>query len=198
MDKNNKEVRCYGAEMRAEPESRKVEGYALVFDKETRLGWFTEKIDRNALDGADMADVRALFNHDANIVLARTVSKTLTLEVDDKGLKYSFDMPNTTAGNDLLELIRRGDVSQSSFAFTVKEQQWIERSGEEDMRVITKIDALYDVSPVTYPAYADTTVAARSKEAAQNETKPKKEEKQELNDLADGIEFLNSRKAKNK
>lgn len=146
------------------PESRTVEGYAAVYNEETDLGFFREMILPGAFDGADMSDVRALFNHNPDGILARTASGTLTLEVDERGLKYRFEAPNTTLGNDLLEMIRRGDISQSSFAFTIDRVAWEEERGKPDLRKIERFAALYDVSPVTYPAYSSTTVSTRSAE----------------------------------
>ena len=72
-------------------------------------------------------------------------------------------MPDTTEGNDLLVMIKRGDISQSSFAFTVRASEWIEEVDGSTLRVITDCEMLYDVSPVTYPAYQDTSVTARKK-----------------------------------
>jgi HK97 family phage prohead protease len=110
------------------------------------------------------------------MLLARTGSGTLTLSVDERGLRYEFDAPNTTAGNDLLEMLKRGDVSQSSFAFTVKDEKWDEVKAEMPIRTITKVKRLYDVSPVTYPAYPDTTVAKRSLDAAKKQEQPEPKE----------------------
>jgi len=162
------ERRTINFELRARPESRTIEGYAAIFDSETNLGWFTEEIARGAFQGADMTDVVALFNHDPNFPLARTSSGTLSLEVDEKGLRYSFEAPDTTFGEDLLKMIRRGDISQSSFAFTIKEQQWIDRADAPMKRIIREIDTLYDVSPVTYPAYKETSVTARMRQEIEN------------------------------
>lgn len=107
-----------------------------------------------------------MFNHDADYLLARQSAGTLQLEVDAKGLKYRFDSPATGIGNDILVMMERGDLKESSFAFTVKEQEWKEEKNDdgdwEYTRIIKKVERLYDVSPVTYPAYADTTVAKRS------------------------------------
>lgn len=181
------------------PEGRTIEGYAAVTESRTDLGWFREEIAWDAFNDADMSDVRALFNHDPNQILARTKSGTLKVEIDDKGLKYSFEAPNTSLGNDLLELVRRGDISQSSFAFTVKEQEWIERQGERELRRITKVDTVFDVSPVTYPAYGDTTVAARSKEAAGNEHPQTQKQPEWSDDVQEANKFITSRfAAKNK
>lgn len=155
-------------------ESREVEGYAAVFDKWSHdLGWFKERINRSAFNDVDMTDVVATFNHNFDNVLARSGSKTLTLSVDSKGLRYSFTAPNTTAGNDLLENIRNGNVKGSSFMFTVKEQKWTDKSGDEiDEREITQIGRLIELGPVTMPAYPDTTAAKRSFEDFKKEQTP--------------------------
>ncbi|MTI32810.1 HK97 family phage prohead protease [Xanthovirga aplysinae] len=180
---SEKETRCFHSsiEIRAKgegEESRTIEGYAFKFDKLSRnFGWFHEKIARSAMNSIDLSkeDVVALFNHKADFVLARTISNTLTLEVDDTGLKYRFEAPNTTIGNDLLEMVKRQDIQHSSFAFTVSEDSWEEDEQLGDIRTITKFKRLYDVSPVTHPAYLDTevTAAKRSFEQFKNENKPK-------------------------
>lgn len=152
-------------EERNEDTAMRVVGYAAMFDKEYDLGPFTEVIRSSAFQSADMTDVVALFNHDDNIVLGRTTSGTLELSVDDVGLKYTVTLPDSPQGASIFESIRRGDITQSSWAFTVETQGW-KPKGEEgrtaQLREITGIKKVYDVSPVTYPANPDTTVAARS------------------------------------
>lgn len=116
------ELRYYsGLEIRSNGSgSRTVVGYALKFNVLSQdLGGFYEKIDSRALEGADFSDVVALFNHDNNLILSRTASNTLKLTPDSIGLRYEFEAPNTTAGNDLLESIKRGDITGSSFSFIV-------------------------------------------------------------------------------
>ena len=125
------------------------------------LGGFREIIAPGAFDSVLQDDVRALFNHDPNYLLARSTSGTLKLSVDEQGLRYEFEPPNTTAGRDLVESMKRGDISQSSFAFTVAKDSWEERDGGV-VRTINKVERLFDVSPVTYPAYPDATVGMRS------------------------------------
>lgn len=149
----------------AQEESRMVTGYAAVFDSDSEdLGGFIEQIERGAFKEAiERSDVRALFNHDNNFILARTASGTLKLYEDERGLKYEFEAPKTTAGNDLLEMIKRGDISQSSFGFTVEEDDWSNRDGMA-FRKIKKVKRLYDVSPVTFPAYPEASVAVRKLE----------------------------------
>lgn len=143
-----------------------VRGYASVFDKlSENLGGFREKIAQGAFDSVMGDDVRALFNHDPNFILARTKSGTLKLSVDDHGLAYEFTPPDTTAGRDLVESMRRGDVSQSSFAFTVADDNWTEDEDGRVIRTITQMQRLFDVSPVTYPAYPDASVGLRGLDA---------------------------------
>lgn len=173
----NKETRTYNAELRASEDGKTVTGYAAVFNSMSEEMWgFRERIDPKAFDNADMSDVRALFNHDPNMLLARSSSGTLALSVDEKGLRYSFELPDTTAGRDLREMLKRGDVSQSSFGFTIAEDAWEERKNDagevvETTRIITKVHRLFDVSPVTYPAYPDATVAIRSRDKWQEKHK---------------------------
>jgi len=148
--------------------SRKVEGYAALFDVESSdLYGMTETIERGAFDGViQRSDVLCLMNHDDRRgALARSTNGegSLSLEVDDKGLKYSFEAPHSTLGDELLESLKRGDIRASSFAFTVKEEEWKDE-GETLRRKVIKIDELYDVSPVFRPAYEDTTVYARGKQ----------------------------------
>lgn len=158
-------------------ESRTIEGYGVVFDSWSHdLGYFKEKVSRTAFDGVDFSDVVATFNHDFNMVMARTSSKTLKLSIDDKGLKYSFDAPKTTAGNDLLENVRNGNIVGSSFMFNIKEQRWTwkDSNTEIDEREIVKVDRLYELGPVTMPAYPDTTAALRDYESAKSEYEKEK------------------------
>jgi HK97 family phage prohead protease len=129
-----------------------------------------------------------LFNHKDDHLLTRQSSGTLKLSVDEKGLKYEFASPNTQMGNDILEMMERGDLSQSSFAFTIEKETWEyeEVNGEtERRRIINKIDLLYDVSPVTYPAYSDTTVAKRSWERFEKEGQERV--KNMTNEISEGL-----------
>lgn len=155
-------------EVRQDGERPRLSGYAAVFSDETEIaGLFREQIVPGAFaDAVGRDDVRALFNHDANFVLGRTLAGTLTLSEDARGLRYDVEPPDTQWARDLMVSVSRGDVSQSSFAFEVVEESWdYSQKGEMPLRTIKAV-RLYDVSPVTYPAYASTTVSARSKEAA--------------------------------
>jgi HK97 family phage prohead protease len=162
-------------EIRAEGEKRTVSGYAAVFEQLSQnLGWFREKIARGAFDNVLDNDVVALFNHDSNHVLARTISKTLQLSVDDTGLRYEFEAPNTTSGNDLIEMLKRGDVQHSSFSFSIEDQKWEQDDELGEIRTVLKVKRLYDVSPVVMPAYkqTDVSVAKRSYDEFKEQQKP--------------------------
>ena len=138
-----------------EGETVKVVGHASVYNTMSEdLGGFREIIAPGAFDDVLENDVRALINHDGNLILARTTSGTLALSTDEKGLRYEFEMPETSYGKDLAVSMKRGDITQSSFAFTVADDSWETRDGM-DVRTINKVKRLFDVSPVTYPAYPD-------------------------------------------
>lgn len=142
-----------------------IRGVAAVFDSlSDNLGGFREQILPGAFDDTDMNDVRGLFNHDSNYVLGRTVSKTVRLKTTERGLEYEIDLPNTQTIRDLvLAPIERGDVDQSSFGFIVGpgNDDWQEDSEGRLIRTIHRFAELFDVSPVTFPAYRDTSVGAR-------------------------------------
>ena len=165
----NKEKRSITSELRVSTESRLVEGYALLFNTESKdLGGFTEIIEPNALNGViERSDVFCLLNHkDDRGILARSKngSGSLILAVDDTGLKYLFEAPNTSLGDELLEYLKRGDITGSSFAFTVNTDVW-ENKGTSYLRRIKSFDLLFDVSPVFNPAYEETSVAKRNMES---------------------------------
>ena len=149
-------------EARAESDEMIIEGYAALYDNETNIGPFRETISRGAFDDVLDNDVRALMNHDPNYVLGRTGAGTLELELDDTGLKYRIKLGEQQYAKDLYESVKRGDISQSSFAFTIAEQSWNEN---RTVRSVDKVATLLDVSPVTYPAYKDTEgLLARNEE----------------------------------
>lgn len=138
-------------------------GYAAKYNVLSEMMWdFQEAIAPGAFDNVMGDDVRALFNHDPNHILGRTLSGTLRLSLDDVGLVYEVDLPNTEMAETVSCAVERGDVTQSSFAFIVNEATWTEREDGTWLRTITNLKRLYDVSPVTYPAYPDATVGMRS------------------------------------
>lgn len=147
---------------------KEIGGIAAVINSVTDLGYFEEVIERGAFDNAlnKEYDIRCLFNHEAELILGRTKANTCNVFVNaDGNLEYTWvpDYENPTHMS-VVRSIMRGDITQSSFAFTIKEQKWGESSkyGSMGKRSITVIEDLYDVSPVTYPAYADTEADARS------------------------------------
>jgi HK97 family phage prohead protease len=147
---------------------KEIGGIAAVINSVTDLGYFEEVIERGAFDNAlnKEYDIRCLFNHEAELILGRTKANTCNVFVNaDGNLEYTWvpDYENPTHMS-VVRSIMRGDITQSSFAFTIKEQRWSESTkyGSMGKRTITIIEDLYDVSPVTYPAYADTEADARS------------------------------------
>ena len=138
-------------------------GYAAKFNVLSELMWdFQETIAPGAFDAVMQDDCRCLFNHDPNLILGRTASGTLRLSLDATGLLYEVDLPDTDMARGVAAAVERGDITQSSFAFIVKEANWTEREDGTWLRTITKLTRLYDVSPVTYPGYPDATVGMRS------------------------------------
>lgn len=147
-------------------ESNVIEGYAAVFNSPTDIwGMFTEVIAPGAFADAIASndDIRALFNHDWNNVLGRTKSGTLRLSEDARGLKFEVYLPNTTLARDLSESLKRGDISQCSFGFVPTSETW-DYEPEIPVRTINSVE-LHEISVVSIPAYEDTEVSLRSKEA---------------------------------
>ncbi len=141
----------------AEYEGNTIRGYAAVYNSDSEwMGGFYEQIATGAFDDVLDNDTRAYFNHDENLLLGRVSSGTLRLGTDARGLYYEVDLPNTSYANDLVELMKRGDVNQSSFAFLIESDRWEERDGKT-YRIIEKVSRLLDVSPVAQPAYPDAT-----------------------------------------
>ena len=141
----------------AEYEGQTIRGYAAVYNSDSEwMGGFYEQIAKGAFDEVMDNDTRAYFNHDENLLLGRVSSGTLRLSSDERGLYYEVDLPNTSYAKDLVELMKRGDVNQSSFAFLIESDRWEERDGKT-YRIIEKVSRLLDVSPVAQPAYPDAT-----------------------------------------
>ena len=153
------------AELRAETadgDVRKIVGYAAVFDKPTDLYFgVREVIRRGAFKTAleKKSDIRAFWNHDSNIVLGRTKSGTLTLTEDERGLHAEITPP--ASASQYVESIERGDVSQMSFGFRVVKDAWTKESETKMLREIQDVE-LFEVSPVAFPAYKQTSVKVRS------------------------------------
>jgi HK97 family phage prohead protease len=146
----------------------KIEGYAAVFNSDSEDMGFIERVRSGAFkDALKISDARALFNHDPNYILGRQSNGTLTLKEDKKGLHMSVQPPDTQLIRDMvLTPIERGDITQQSFGFTVDSDSWSGLDTDKPIRTIEKVKEIYDVSPVTYPAYQDTQVALRSMDEA--------------------------------
>ena len=143
-----------------ESTAMKLEGYALVFDTPAQIDSYTEIITKGALEGCDLSDVSFFVNHgQTDIPLARTPD-TLKLEVDDTGLKFTAELPDTEPARTVYAAVKRGDLRGCSFAFKVKDggEQW-----EENQRTITQIEKIFEVSVVNYPAYDETSIEARKR-----------------------------------
>lgn len=137
-----------------------VEGYAVVFDQLTDLGWCKEKVARHAFDNADMKDCVLKYNHeDSVLILARTRNKSLELKVDDHGLKVRAKLIDTTTNKDVYKMIKAGLLDKMSFGFCIRKKEW---DYENDIRTITDIARLFDVSVVDFPAYDGTDIKTRN------------------------------------
>lgn len=151
-------------------ENRNVKGYAANF-LEYDMGTFRERIERSAFDNLDSYDIHALYNHDYDRVLARRNKGkgTLDLQVNDEGLYFAFELPDTATGNEVRTLVGRGDVDQASWAFTVKKEEWLDVRSEKPLRVIKEVGTIYDISLTPRGANPTTSAALRSLEAAISE-----------------------------
>ena len=150
-------------DVRADVVGNRLRGHAAVFNQETRISEFYEEIDPRAFDRVLLSDPDTVMQVDhSGLPLGRTTSGTLRLAVDSTGLEFDCDLPNTTLARDARELVDRGDLRACSFGFQVAEDVWSLRKDGAQKRVITVVGRLFDVSVVTFPAYAGTDVALRS------------------------------------
>lgn len=162
----------------AADESRKVSGCAVKFNSDSQDMGYIERILPSAItqDTINKSDIYATLNHKEDAILARSRygKGSLTLELRKDGLYYSFDAPNTQYGDELLEHIKRGEISTSSFAFTIPEDgsgdKWYTDDDGNFRRDIVKIDRLFDCSPVYEPAYLATSCVKRSFEAVKQKS----------------------------
>ncbi len=177
MDKEF-EQRSYSFEIRAEQNEDEigvVTGRPIVYNSRTDLGYFDEVIERGALNGADLRDVRFLVNHDiSKIPLARSrnnnANSTMQLTVDDEGMliRVNLDVKNNSEARNLYSAIERGDISGMSFMFMVDDEEWTELESDHPTRHVRKISDVVEVSAVTFPAYEDTSISVRNKKALEN------------------------------
>lgn len=175
MKKTKNEIieRVRQTEVRADEGGNIIDGRPIVFNQPTDIaGWFEETIEAGALDDTDLSDVRFCKNHDTSNVYARSKKGkgTMTLTPDDEGLLMSaeVDKENNPLAATLYSEISRGDIDGMSFMFTVAEDRWEELDSDYPKRFITKIGTVLEVSAVTFPAYPQTTISARAKDALEN------------------------------
>lgn len=169
--KREKEVRYHFGDIEVREASGdgsigSISGYAAVFNKLSEpLGRFREKIAPGAFADSVKGDIRAFWNHNMDFILGRSTAKTLSLEEDQLGLKFGLNLPDTNIGRDVMTSVKRKDVTGMSFGFMVSEDTWERgKPGEPHIRTLLKVD-LFEISPVVFPAYPQTSVSARSGEA---------------------------------
>ena len=162
MDRERRYLKDTELRMDFSDSKPKLIGYASVFNSlSENLGGFRERILPGAFKKSlKQNDIRALINHDNNLVLGRNKSGTLQLKEDSKGLRFELTPPNTSYARDLAESVQRGDISGCSFAFTTDKDDYVKKDNET-IRDVSQA-TLLDISIVTYPAYADTEVSLRS------------------------------------
>jgi len=172
----NKEIRAFNFEVRAEQNEEHghyLAGTPIVYNEKTDLGWYDELIERGALDGTDLRDVRFLVNHNTDMIpLARSrnnnVNSTMQLEVNDGGMniRVDLDVENNTEAKALYSAVERGDLDGMSFMFTVDADAWEDLESDHPTRRIEKLGKVFEVSAVTFPAYEATTISARGLDEA--------------------------------
>lgn len=172
------ELRSFDFEIRAAKDEQNgtfIEGVPIVFDKKCDMGFFEEYISRDALSKTDMKDVRFLVNHNIEMTpLARSrnnnANSTMQMEVKEDGMhiRVNLDTENNTDAKNLYSAIQRGDVSGMSFMFVVRGDKWEKLNSDYPKRTITDIEKIFEVSAVTFPAYEDTSIKARSVSALES------------------------------
>jgi uncharacterized protein len=167
-NQNKREVRSItAAEYRVSTNadgSKIVSGYAIRYNSQSvDLGGFKEIVARGALTRTlkESPDVLCLRDHKSELLLGRTLSGTLTLEDQPAGLRFTVNLPATTAGNDLAESLSRGDIDSCSFGFSVQEDEWTPLGQRPAVRTVLDLD-LYEISITSFPAYQSTSAALRS------------------------------------
>lgn len=179
-----------------------ITGRPIVYESRTELPWFDEIIDRGALDGADLTDVRFLVNHDTSMIpLARSRrnngNSTMKLSVDYEGLNIDFvklDTKNNADASALYSAVKRGDITGMSFAFSIDGESWDDLESDHPTRHITKIGTVVEISAVTFPAYEATSISARSKEALDSARSALENARQQKAEPVDtGLELLKAK-----
>lgn len=177
----NREVRVYNFEMRAQRNEKHgtyIEGRPIVFNADTDLGYYTERIASGALDAADLKDVRFLVNHNINMIpMARSRNNNenstmqLIVGIDGMDIRVDLDTERNSTALELYSAVDRGDVTGMSFMFTVDEDRWEGLDTDHPTRTILKIGKVFEVSAVTFPAYEQTSIEAASRDEALDRAK---------------------------
>ena len=204
----NKEIRAFNFEVRAEENEQHghfLSGRPIVYNSRTDLGWYDEIIDGGALDQTDLRDVRFLVNHNTDMIpLARSRNNndnsTMQMTVDDDGMgiRVDLDIDNNADARSLYSAVGRGDITGMSFMFSVDKDSWDDLESEHPTRHIRSISRVFEVSAVTFPAYAATSIQARdlsdaldsaraSLESAQAEARKIERRKQKIKILTEAL-----------
>ena len=170
MKKEVRTIEIENLEIRSGEEGKTtIAGYAARFEKLSVPLWgFREKIRAGAFSGSLTNNIKALWNHNSDLVLGSTKGGSLVLEEDEKGLRFELDLPDTTWGRDAAESIRRKDVDGVSFGFRTKRDEWDETNPKDVVRTLIDVELL-EISPTPFPAYPSTNVGVRSTEDVFNE-----------------------------
>lgn len=194
----HRDITFQSRELEISEDGRSYSGYGVVFDSDSvpMMVWdekrgvieVVEQITADSLRDTDMTDVISAYNHDFSKIMGRTSAGTLELKQDSIGIFYRFEVPNTTAGNDLIESTKRGDIQGSSFVFWMDWEEGYDIEERADGKLIAKpkkINRMYEIGPVVMPAYPETTAQSRSSALAEavgqylqnrNEDEPEKDE----------------------
>lgn len=196
--KKELEKRSYNFEVRAEngENGAILTGRPIVYNSRTDLGYFDEIIESGALNNADLHDVRFLVNHDlSKIPLARSRNNnersTMRLMPNEMGMdiEVKLDVEHNSEAEALYSAVQRGDITGMSFMFSVDGEEWEDLRSEHPVRHIRQIGSVVEVSAVTFPAYSDTVINARSKEALENARTALESARQTAKPLESGIEL---------
>lgn len=164
IDYEQREFELCDLEVRAEDGAMGVSGYAVVFDSPSKPlygGAFVETVDKRAFEGVDLSNVFLLYNHNSDDVMGNTSSGTLKISIDERGLKFDAELPETQRGKDTFQLVKRGDIQGVSFGFIVLRDSWSTNVSPEQ-RLIEQIKEIREISITPYPAYEQTKVSARA------------------------------------
>jgi hypothetical protein len=198
------ELRQFQFEVRADQNDEHgdfLTGTPIVFDQKTDLGWWDETIDRHALDDTDLKDVRFLVNHNTDMIpLARSrnnnANSTMQMSITEEGMniRVDLDTENNSDAKALYSAVKRGDLSGMSFMFSVDKDKWDDVESDHPTRTILSIGKVLEVSAVTFPAYAQTSIQARglseTLESAKESLESARAEKREREKRAKKIKIL--------